>query len=253
MGRDDRDESAVNLYERRYEGRCHLCQFVRENPEMGELLEARILDRLTDDQEVANYFNDRFDFFKEKKGSHSKLLDLKKIRTHKAKHLSNHQEIYARAQQKGLTGNITLERSVMDQLTVLEALEDAGSNRVAQGDIKVDSLSDLLRVYEYKSKLLGGDKIEIKVGGQGGLNIPPQLLTSIVGVMQRFVSPHQQVEFRQALDSEVFPEFRRYAEQYEESTGRPFDAKPELPQGTNPDIIEGSETDGLDDRRNGHE
>ncbi len=210
---------------RRMEGRCHVCQFIREHPVEGELLEAKILDPREDLWEVSIYFNERYEFFQGRKGKHKLALEPKKLKTHKNNHLKNPQEIFRQAREKGLTGNITLEKSVMDQMAVLDALSQRGIIRVQRGEIGVDSLGDLLTVFTEQRRLMGGDKIEIKIGGTGGLNIPPHLLTEIVRVMSEFVPSRDQPEMRRALDEKVFPLFKQYAESWESSTGQSFDAR----------------------------
>ncbi len=50
----------MSLYERRYEGRCHICQFIQVESEMGELLEAWLLDPSHDDQSICDFFNGKF-------------------------------------------------------------------------------------------------------------------------------------------------------------------------------------------------
>ncbi len=238
----------MSLYDRRFEGRCHVCQFIRAEPEFGELLEAQLCDVNYDNARIAEWFNERFgqNHWTDDHGNNKwdwkydwKILDNKKLRTHLKNHISDSQEIYRRAREKGMTGNITLEKNVMDMLTVGDALFEGGAMRVANGDIRVQSLQDLMKVMEMQHKMLGGDKVEIKIGGTGGLNIPPQLITSMMQVMQEFVPIDKRLEFRARLDEKVFPLFRQYAETFEETTGRPFDAKGELPEGTNEDIIEG--------------
>ncbi len=221
------------LYERNFEPRCHICSFLQVEPEWGELFEAWILDPLRDNQEAINKVNGKFGWNEdgeEREDWH--WLDLKKVRTHLSKHITDRQEIFARARQQGLTGNITLESAVIDQMTMLQTLSDSGMIKVANGQIQVENLSDLMRVMDYQHKIMGGEKVEIKVGGSGGLNIPPQLLTAMIGVMKQFVPQHQFTAFRQKLDEEVFPVFKRYAENWQDQTGEQLSQIPETVDGT---------------------
>ncbi len=69
------------------------------------------------------------------------------------------------------------------------------------------------------------------VGGSGGLNIPPQLLTAMMSVMVQFVPAKDREEFRKKVDEEVFPAFRRYAENWEENTGTSIEHVPAIEAG----------------------
>lgn len=232
----------AGLVKRYHEGRCYICQYLEYDEEMGNLLEAWLVDTNKDAADICDYFNNRFGMIEGPEGEQVQVeegpirdnkwrwLTPKMLRTHSAKHMTNHQEIFKRARQNGMIGNISLERSVRDQLAVLEALKESGTIKVMNGEIQVDTLSQLLNVFDYEHKVLGGDKVEIKVGGAGGLNIPPDMLTSIIGVMRQFIDPRDQVAFRKKLDEEVFPIFKRYAEGYESETGKDF-TKASLPPG----------------------
>lgn len=191
---------------------------------MGELLEAWIVDARVDNRDIGEYFNSKFGLDEE--GKHNPdvwhWFDPKKIRTHSEKHMTDRHEIMKRAVRRGMTGNISLENAVMDQLTGLEALATQGRIKLNKGEINVESLGDLLKVYDYQHKILGGDKVEIKIGGGGGLSMPPQILTQIVSVMREFIDPRRQAEFRAKLDKDLFPLFKQYAESWEDETGKDF-------------------------------
>ncbi len=191
--------------------------------EFGEILEAWIVDIRKDRREICEYFNSKFGFdeWGEQKDEW-KWFDPKKLKTHSDKHMTDHHEILQRAIKRGITGNISLEQVVMDQITVLDALSQQGQIKVANGEISINSLGELMRIWEYQHKILGGDKVEIKIGGSGGLSMPPQILTEIVKLMREFIDPRKQAEFRSKLDKELFPRFKEYAEQWEEDSGRDF-------------------------------
>ncbi len=244
------DRDHLPIASRRFEARCHLCQFIQAEPEFGNLLEAQLIDPNYDNYQVTDFFNKRFGqiHWTDDHGQEMwewkpdwKPFDLKKVRTHLAKHVTDLQEVVKRARERGLTGNITLEKNVMNMLIVTDALLETGTQKVMTGNIQIDSLNDLLKVMEIQHKFLGGDKVEIKIGGSGGLNIPPQFIMSMFNVMGKFVDPHMQQEFRKALDDQVFPEFARYAEQWEQEHGRPIE-QPELTTGGE-DAIEGRISD----------
>jgi hypothetical protein len=226
------------LAERRFEPRCHICRFIREEPEFGQLYEAQLLDPSYDNVEVTNQVNRKFGqiVWTDDHGNEKwewkpdwRVIDQKKVRTHLDKHVTDFHTILRRARERGMTGNITLEKNVMNMLTISDALLEAGTMKVMTGDIQINSLNDLLKVMEIQHKFLGADKVEIKIGGGGGLNIPPQFLQMMFTVMAEFVDPHRQQEFRMKLDEMVFPEFVKYAEQWEAEHGRPIDQVGALP------------------------
>lgn len=99
------------------------------------------------------------------------------------------------------------------------------SSRIVTGEIGVRNIGDLLRVMDVENKLLGGDKIEIKIG-QEGMSIPPEILMKLKGIMGRFVDPHEMEAFREAMDAELFPAFEAYAQAYESQRPK------ELPEST---------------------
>lgn len=201
------------VYDRKLEGRCHVCQLIRHSPEQGEMLEAWILSGDKSTAQIADYFNNQFNGVKFG-GWTYKELDTKKIRTHRSKHIPQKHEIYSRAREKGLTGNLSLEKSVMDNLTLIDALKQSGIMKVLSGDIDVNSLKDLMDILDREYKLLGGEKVEISIGSGSGIMMPPELMTAIVEVMTRFVPQDKVIEFRKALDEEVKPKFMEYANKY---------------------------------------
>ncbi len=135
--------------DRRFEPRCHICTFIREDPQQGELLEAWLVDMRKDNQEIADYFNKRFGQIQSddgeswtwKPGWH--ILNRKKLVQHMRNHVSSRQEIMRRSIERGQLGNITLEGAMMDQLGILDALGEQAKLRIAKGDIEIESFNDL--------------------------------------------------------------------------------------------------------------
>jgi len=193
---------------------------------MGELLEAWLLDPAHDNQKIVEYFNTRFGYTEDGAVDQEwNWFDKTKLKRHLERHITNHQEVFQRAMAKGLTGNMSHEEVVRTQLSILNTLREAGLIRVMTGEIGVRNIGDLLRVMDVENKLLGGDKIEIKIG-QEGMSIPPEILMKLKGIMGRFVDPHEMEAFREAMDAELFPAFEAYAQAYESQRPK------ELPEST---------------------
>jgi hypothetical protein len=241
------DRSQLPLTLRRFESRCHICKFIQDEPEFGSMLEAQLLDPSYDNHQVADWFNRKFGMLINEEDPSKwswkpdwKVIDQKKIRTHLQNHVTDQQEMLRRARERGITGNITLERNVMNMISITDALVEGGAMKVADGSIQVNSLSDLMKVMEIQHKFLGGDKVEITVGGTGGVNMPPNLIMMIIQTMEEFIPQEKRQQFRLALDQKVFPEWAKYAERWEHETGRKID---EPMQEIGPGTIDGSASD----------
>lgn len=184
---------------------------------MGQLLEAMALDDRYSNQDVAEWFNQRYGYTEDGAVDQDwAFFESRQIKNHVARHLTGHMEVYSRAMQRATTGNITHERNVMEQLAMLATLKEQGKIKLQSGSIQVRSLNDLLRVMEWEHKLLGGETVEIKIGGGGGTNIPPQVLGAMMSVIKEFVPQDKMGELRERMDEKVFPEFARYATAYQD-------------------------------------
>ncbi len=207
--------------ERNFEPKCHVCQFIRHEPEIGEMIEAWIISDDFDNRKVADWLNDRYD-----QATYGdwiyKWIDTKKIRTHKEKHLTDSQEIYRRAQEKGLTGR-TLEAVAARQMTAMQALSDRAVQKIQSGEIQPNTLNDALGIFERHWKLMGGgDNININLGTSGqGVMLPPQLFGKMISVMNEFVPEDNRAALRKKLDEEVYPEFAAYVEEFESQQPTP--------------------------------
>ncbi len=186
-------------FTRKYEPKCHCCAFCRAYPEAGEQLEAwLVMER--DISWIAKFYNDH-EWWKDK----HKPFNYNKLYKHKKNHLPARAELMNEAAKRSLSGNITIEQSVLETLGTVNALKAVGMGKVSRGEIEVNSLSQLLNVMEIEHKMLGGDKIQIIQQGSQGLQMPTEILMSLVEVMSRFVKPADRMDFRKQLDEVVFP------------------------------------------------
>jgi len=201
------------LYERKLEPRCHVCQFIAMFPDFGDILEAKIADPDQDNGKIARYFNERFEGEKVGEWVYQEI-DSKKIRTHRDKHMTGIQDIYVRAREQALLGNVSLEKSVGEHLSVMEVLKQGAISKVLNGEITIDSLSDYFALMDRENKLLGGSDLNINVK-TGGIAMPPKLISMLIEVMVQFVPQDRRIEMRREMDEKVFPEFARYVEEYE--------------------------------------
>lgn len=191
---------------RKYEWRCHVCKFCEAHPDGAEFLESWLVLGSKSLQEIADYFNEH-EYWNDK----HEPFTYYKLQSHRDKHLTNTQEIMKRAKQDAMDGNVTLERSVIDSMTGLHALQQQALEAITGGDIKVEDADTYLKIIAAQQKLLGGDKVEINIGGQRAQPILPQeLLGGLMGIVAEFVPSHKQLEWRRAIDDRLLPGFIDY-------------------------------------------
>lgn len=191
---------------RKYEWRCHVCKFCEAHSDGAEFLETWLATGSKSLEEIADYFNTH-EYWQDK----HEPFTYQKLYNHREKHLSNTQDILKRARQDATDGNATLERSVIDAMTGLHALQQQALEAIGRGEIKIEDPDTYMKLIKTQQGLLGGGKIEINIGAAQRMPLlPNELLMALMQSVAEFVPASKQLDWRRSMDDKLLPVFMDY-------------------------------------------
>ncbi len=187
----------VHIAER--EKRCSVCKAVGDHGLEGQQLEAMLLDPLRDRKAIADHFNglwgledpDEEDPEKWEWKEGWPCLNWRNFNRHVEAHMPNPAQMLMEARRKNIAGDTPmLDKAVLDMLAVNSVLMNQGANKVARGEIGVESLGDLHRVQDQTFKILGGEQVVIDMGGAAvTVGMPPEVFMAALQIMMKFLPP----------------------------------------------------------------